>query len=144
MRRQVIHNDLSTDNLLVGEDGDSVVGVLDFGDVVRTPALNELAVATSYQIAGEADIVGAAIDVVRAFHSVTPLDEQELALLPGLITARVVTWVTIPAWRSMRMPSNNTYVLRNAERSRALFFALTQLPSDYFADRLWCACLEGA
>jgi hydroxylysine kinase len=144
LRRQVIHNDLSTDNLLVDEDGHHVAGVLDFGDVVRAPALNELAVATSYQVAGEADIVEAAIDVVRAYHSVTPLDERELALLPGLITARVVTWVTIPAWRSMRVPGNDTYVLRNAERSRALFFALAKIPSDYFADRLCRACLEEA
>jgi hypothetical protein len=67
-----------------------------------------------------------------------------LALLPGLITARVVTWVTIPAWRSMRVPGNDTYVLRNAERSRALFFALAKIPSDYFADRLCRACLEEA
>jgi hydroxylysine kinase len=144
LRRQVIHNDLSTDNLLVDEDGRHVAGVLDFGDVVRAPALNELAVATSYQVTGEADIVAAAIDVVRAYHSVTPLDEWELALLPGLITARVVTWVTIPAWRSMRLPGNDTYVLRNAERSRALFAALAQIPSDYFADRLCRACLEEA
>jgi hydroxylysine kinase len=142
LRSQVIHNDLSADNLLVGDDGQRVVGVLDFGDAVHAPAVNELAVATSYQLAGQADVVAAAIDVVRGYHSVIPLDERELGLLPGLISARVLTWVTIPAWRSARLPGNDTYVLRNAERSRALFFALAEIPSEYFADRLRRACLE--
>jgi hydroxylysine kinase len=144
LRTQVIHNDLSTDNLLVADDGTRVAGVLDFGDVVYAPALNELAVATSYQLPGAIDLVDAASDVVRGYHSLTPLDESDFALLPGLIMARVVTWVTIPAWRSARIPGNDTYVLRNAARSRALFFALREISDEYFGDRLRRACLEEA
>jgi Ser/Thr protein kinase RdoA (MazF antagonist) len=144
LRSQVIHNDLSTDNLLVSDDGQGVAGVLDFGDMVHAPALNDLAIAVSYQLPGEADLVAAATDVVSGYHSVTPLDERELALLPGLIMARVVTWVTIPAWRSARIPGNDEYVLRNAERSRALFFALREIPDENFHERLRRACLEEA
>jgi Ser/Thr protein kinase RdoA (MazF antagonist) len=144
LRSQVIHNDLSTDNLLVTDDSLRVSGVLDFGDIVRAPAINELAIAVSYQLLSETDLVESAIDVVRGHHSVTPLDETELAVLPGLITARVVTWVTIPAWRSARIPGNDAYVLRNAERSRALFNALLEIPDEYFGERLRRACLEEA
>ncbi len=144
LRTQVIHNDLSTDNLLVDNNGTRVAGVLDFGDVVHAPALHELAIAISYQLAGVKDLVGAASDVACGYHSVTPLEEGELALLPGLIMARVVTWVTIPAWRSARIPGNDAYVLRNAARSRALFFALREIPDEYFVERLRRACLEEA
>jgi Ser/Thr protein kinase RdoA (MazF antagonist) len=144
LRSQVIHNDLSTDNLLVSDDSLGVAGVLDFGDIVRAPAINELAIAISYQLPAETDLVESAIDVVRGYHSVTPLDETELAVLPGLIMARVVTWVTIPAWRSARIPGNDAYVLRNAERSRALFLALSEIPNEYFCKRLRRACLEEA
>ena len=142
LRFQAIHNDLSTDNLLVTDDGLRVAGVLDFGDIVRAPAINELAIAISYQLASGTDLVESAIDVARGYHSVTPLDETELAVLPGLIMARVVTWVTIPAWRSSRLPGNDAYVLRNAERSSALFLALLEIPDEYFGERLRRACLE--
>ena len=144
LRTQVIHNDLSTDNLLIADDGQRVGGVLDFGDVVYAPALNELAIAVSYQLPGVTDLVAAAAEVVRGYHSVTPLGEPEIDLLPGLIMARVVTWVTIPAWRSARIPGNDTYVLRNAERSRALLFALRDVSDEYWSERLRRACLEEA
>jgi hydroxylysine kinase len=88
--------------------------------------------------------VAAAAAVVRGYHSVTPLGEPEIDLLPGLIMARVVTWVTIPAWRSARIPGNDTYVLRNAERSRALLFALRDVSDEYWSERLRRACLEEA
>lgn len=144
LRSQVIHNDLSTDNLLVTEDGRRVAGVLDFGDVVHAPAVNELAVAVSYQLPGGSDLIDAACDVVRGYHSELPLTDQELSVLAGLVKIRVVTWVTIPAWRSRRIPGNDTYVLRNAERSRALFGALREIPDEYFAQRLRDACHEEA
>jgi Ser/Thr protein kinase RdoA (MazF antagonist) len=142
LRTQVIHNDLSTDNLLVSDDEQCVDGVLDFGDVVHAPAINELAIAISYQLAGETEIVAAAADVARGYHSVTPLSAGELKLLPGLIMTRVVTWVTIPAWRSTRIPGNEAYVLRNAARSRALFVALRGISDEYFGECLRRACLE--
>jgi Ser/Thr protein kinase RdoA (MazF antagonist) len=141
---QVIHNDLSTDNLLVDEvDDGQVAGVLDFGDVVDAPVINELAVAASYQLSEVDDHVAAACDVARGFHSVTRLDDEELNILPGLITARVMTWVTIPTWRSVRHLGDPNYVLRNAARSRALFLALGEIRDEFFCQELRRTCHEG-
>lgn len=139
-RSQVIHNDLSTDNLLVTDDANEVAGVIDFGDVVHAPLVNDLAVAVSYQLSSTTDVVAAACDVVRGFHSVTPLSESELALLPALVTARTLTWVTIPAWRAVRVPNNREYVLRNAERSRTLLHTLLEVPDEHFVAELFRAC----
>jgi Ser/Thr protein kinase RdoA (MazF antagonist) len=135
---------LSTDNLLVDEVEDGqVAGVLDFGDVVDAPVINELAVAASYQLSEVDDHVAAACDVARGFHSVTRLDDEELNILPGLITARVMTWVTIPTWRSVRHLGDPNYVLRNAARSRALFLALGEIRDEFFCQELRRTCHEG-
>ena len=50
-RAQVVHNDFNPHNVLV-DPGDParVTGVLDFGDMVETSLVNDVAVAASYQI----------------------------------------------------------------------------------------------
>jgi Ser/Thr protein kinase RdoA (MazF antagonist) len=51
LRHQVIHNDLNPYNVLVDpQDHITTVGLIDFGDMVQAPLINELAVACSYQL----------------------------------------------------------------------------------------------
>ena len=50
-RWQVVHNDLNPHNVLCAPDApDRIAGVLDFGDMVRTPLVCDLAVAAAYRI----------------------------------------------------------------------------------------------
>ena len=141
-RTQAIHNDLSNDNLLVSHDGASLAGILDFGDVVHSQLVNEVAVAASYQLSKGRDPINETIDVVAGYHATTPLTDDEISLLPRLIVGRVLMWVIIPRWRSARMPTNNEYVLRNAERSWSLLLALRDVSLDNFAEQLHRACSE--
>jgi hypothetical protein len=55
----------------------------------------------------------------------------------------VLMWVIIPKWRSARLPANNAYVLRNAERSWSLLLTLLDVPHDDFAELLHQACRGG-
>ncbi|MFX5764957.1 phosphotransferase, partial [Acinetobacter baumannii] len=49
LRRQVIHNDLNPYNVMVARDRpDQVAALLDFGDMVRAPLAQDLAVAGAY------------------------------------------------------------------------------------------------
>jgi hydroxylysine kinase len=143
LRTQAVHNDLSTDNLLVSPDGDSLAGILDFGDVIQTQLVNEVAIAASYQLSKSRDLTNEAIDVVAGYHATTPLADEEIDLLPRLIVGRVLMWVIIPKWRSARLPANNAYVLRNAERSWSLLLTLLDVPHDDFAELLHQACRGG-
>jgi Ser/Thr protein kinase RdoA (MazF antagonist) len=50
LRAQTIHNDLNPHNILaVGANTDQIAGVIDFGDMLRTPLIQELATAAAYQ-----------------------------------------------------------------------------------------------
>lgn len=141
-RSQAVHNDLSIDNLLVATGGGSLAGILDFGDVIHTQLVNEVAIAASYQLSNSPDPVNEAIEVLVGYHATNPLTDDEIGLLPSLIVGRVLMWVIIPKWRSARMPENNAYVLRNAERSWSLLLTLLDLSLVDFADRLRRACSD--
>ena len=114
LRSQVVHNDLNDYNVLVDPaNPDRVVGILDFGDMVHTALINDLAIAASYQLADSTDVLGAALEFVAAYHAVLPLQPQEVDLLFDLMKMRLVTVVAISGWRAAQHPHNRDYILRN-------------------------------
>ncbi|NBZ88122.1 phosphotransferase [Stagnihabitans tardus] len=123
---QVVHNDLNPHNLLVGDDPDQVTGILDFGDMLRTARICDMAVAASYQVdpARPGESLGA---FARAYHATLPLLPQELALLPLLTRARMLTTLAIAHTRAARYPDNAPYILRNTPSAAAGLAALIDL-----------------
>ncbi|MFN4191996.1 MAG: phosphotransferase [Tabrizicola sp.] len=136
--RQVIHGDFNPHNLLADPDRpDRLTGILDFGDMTLSHRICDLAIAASYLIE-PTDTTALLLPLTRAYHQANPLTGQELRLLPDLITARLVTTLTITAWRAARYPENAAYILRNAPTSRAGLDALTD--PDSLAATLLTAC----
>lgn len=123
--RQVIHGDFNPHNLLADPAApESLTGILDFGDMTLSHRICDLAVAASYLIDPSAPSA-LLVPLTRAYHQATPLTDNELRLLPDLITARLVTTLTISAWRAARYPENAPYILRNAPTSRLGLDALS-------------------
>lgn len=48
LRESVIHNDANDQNILTSEDGTRVIGILDYGDMVKSWLVNEVAIAMAY------------------------------------------------------------------------------------------------
>ncbi len=143
LRAQVVHNDFNPHNLLVnGPQATRPVGIIDFGDMVHTPIACDLAVACSYQIAAGPDPMAHIARMVGGYASVTPLEEEEIALLPDLIRLRHVTTLTLGAWRARRYPENAPYILRNTAASRHGLDALDAMAPGAAADILRSA-MEG-
>ena len=121
LRRQVIHNDFNPSNILVtgSAEGaqDRLAGIIDFGDMVEAPLVQEVGVAASYHVAEEGDFLAPIRLLVAGYHSVLPLQEREIDCLFDLILARMVLSVVIPTWRSTLEPDNRDYILRNATRA---------------------------
>lgn len=114
LRAQVIHNDLNPHNVLVApDDHGRVVGIIDFGDMVHAPMINNLAVAAAYQVSETGHPLEMAAEMIAAYHRLVPLEPVELDLLFDLITTRMVLTVAISGWRAARYPENRDYILRN-------------------------------
>ena len=107
--RQVIHNDANDYNLVVGSDG-LVTGLLDFGDMVESHRIVEIAVACAYALIGADDAVGAVLPLVAAYHRVNPLGEEEIAILFDLIKTRYAVSI-IMASKQIREQPDNHYLL---------------------------------
>jgi 4-aminobutyrate aminotransferase-like enzyme/Ser/Thr protein kinase RdoA (MazF antagonist) len=112
LRAQVIHNDFNRGNLLVADDDrHPVCGIIDFGDMVHAPLINDLAIAVAYQLIDEPEPLAAARDVVSAYQGVNPLVEEEVALLYDLVGTRMAQSLAIGAWRADEHPDNAAYIL---------------------------------
>lgn len=117
---QVIHNDFNLHNILADPSSpDTISGILDFGDMVRTPRIVEVAVAAAYHISQDGHPLRNAAEIVGAYHAVSPLSSAELDVLYELIAIRLVTTIVITNWRAARYPENSTYILRNNPPARA-------------------------
>ncbi len=136
--RQVIHGDFNPHNLLADPgQPTTLTGILDFGDMTLSHRICDLAVAASYLI-DPTEPAALLIPLTTAYTRANPLTAQELQLLPDLIRARLVTTLTISAWRAARYPENAPYILRNAPTSRAGLDALTDPTA--LAAQLLTAC----
>jgi len=136
LRKQPIHNDLNLHNILVAEAShDQVTAILDFGDMVYAPLINELAVACAYQLSDAfddltVDPLAEVIPFVAAYHAILPLNEAELEVLFSLVQARLTMVVAISGWRAAREPDNAAYLLRNNALSWARLRACTRLTNE--------------
>lgn len=113
LRCQWIHNDLNPYNVLVDPGTGRVCGILDLGDIVFAPLLNDIAIAASYLVADEGPALAGVTDYLAAYHGEVPLTRLETALLYDLIAARLVMTVAITGWRARLHPANSDYILRN-------------------------------
>ncbi|SCK43262.1 Ser/Thr protein kinase RdoA involved in Cpx stress response, MazF antagonist [Variovorax sp. HW608] len=112
LRAQVIHGDFNPHNVMVRADDPGIVsGIMDFGDMVRAPLVNDLAIAACYHLDGEA--MHSVADIVTGFHSVLPLRPEELDLFIDLMATRLCAAVAITEWRARANPGNSTYILKN-------------------------------
>ena len=112
LRQSVIHNDGNDYNVLVTPENpwqNRVDSVIDYGDMVYTHTVNELAIACAYAMMGKKDPLSAAKTVVAGYHQAYPLEEMELSVLFDLILMRLSMSVCHSAHQS-RMAPDNAYL----------------------------------
>ena len=104
LRNSIIHNDANDWNVLVTEG--KVSAIIDFGDIVYTPLINELAVALTYAIMGKEDPVSWACHIISSYHNIITLQQQEVDLLYYLIAAQLCISVCNSAQNKKADPDN--------------------------------------
>jgi hypothetical protein len=98
LRHAYVHNDANDYNVLT--EGDQIKGLIDFGDMVHTMLVNNVAVACTYALFGENDPLAVAARVLRGYHKAFPLTEEEVDLLYYLIAGRLCISVIQSALQS--------------------------------------------
>ena len=141
LRWQVIYNDLNPGNVLLDpRDPERVTGIIDFGDMVYSPLVADVAVAAAYQLRHTPDPFDAAAQLACAYHRVVPLEQREIDLLFDLIATRLALAVIITAWRASLYPHNRRYILRNAGSHCDFLKRFEQMSGDDVRNRLRASC----
>jgi ethanolamine-phosphate phospho-lyase len=104
LQRSYIHNDANDHNVLVS-DG-RICGIFDFGDMVYSFRINELAVAITYAIFGKDDPLNWIGVMLSAYHRKVPLQSIEMDVLYYLIAARLCLSVCNSAHSKINEPEN--------------------------------------
>lgn len=139
--QQAIHSDFNPENLLVDPtDPDRIVGIIDFGDVMRSARVIDPAVAAAYQCFDSADPARTVAEIVAAYHDVRPLAGSEIGMLPDLVMGRLVQSVTIGAWRADLHPENRDYILMHNEPGWTALMRLEDAGADHVRSLVRDAC----
>jgi 4-aminobutyrate aminotransferase-like enzyme/Ser/Thr protein kinase RdoA (MazF antagonist) len=110
----VIHGDANDYNVLADPDGKRVVSILDFGDMVYSATVCDLAIAVAYAMLGQEDPIAAAAQVVAAYREERPLSDAEVEALYPLATTRLAMSVCYHAWQTREAPENHYLGISNA------------------------------
>ena len=109
LRTSVIHNDANDYNVLVDDRPSSnrrVTGLIDFGDMVYSCTVYELAVCLAYAMLDKPDPIATVADVVAGYHEIFPLTDTEIEVLFPLACMRLCTSVSMSAYQRQLAPDN--------------------------------------
>jgi hydroxylysine kinase len=118
LETQTIHGDFSPFNMVVDPAApEFVTGIIDFGDVVRSPILFELSVTA-------ANLVGvdprapwaAAAALLGGYREVHPIADDVAELLAVTAPARLLLRALVYGWRCAVDPSARDYALSHSAR----------------------------
>ena len=99
LRSQAIHGDCHAANLLVDVKGESICGILDFGDMIHAPVIFEPAVAMSELLTEAVAPLDSLAAVLHGYAQHQFLNADEVELLFDIVTARHAVTVLVHAWR---------------------------------------------
>jgi hydroxylysine kinase len=142
VRSQVIYNDLHSSNVLVDpEEPERLTGIIDFGDIVKSPLIIDVAVASAYLIHDGGSPLSRILEFLAGYSKVRLLTQDEVDLLYDLILTRNVMTIVISRWRAARYPENREYVLRSESRARNTIDILNSLGRVAATSEFRTACL---
>jgi 4-aminobutyrate aminotransferase-like enzyme/Ser/Thr protein kinase RdoA (MazF antagonist) len=146
LRCSVIHNDGNDYNLIVRAptatdpfEPMTLVGLIDFGDLLYSWTISEVAVAAAYAMLGKQDPMAAAAEVVAGYHHEFAIPEHELAAVFPLICARIALSLTLAAVQRGQHPDNE-YLSISEVPARVLLGQLVAIDPSYAHFRLRAAC----
>ncbi len=126
LRQSVIHNDANDYNVIVGGNDDpytrnqKVFGIIDFGDMVYSHTIGNLAIAIAYAILDKSDPLQTASHIVKGYHRVFPLTEDEIRSLYLVVCMRLCMSACIAAHQLKQRPDNDYLTISQLPIQRAL------------------------
>jgi 4-aminobutyrate aminotransferase-like enzyme/Ser/Thr protein kinase RdoA (MazF antagonist) len=134
LRSQVIHDDLTLDNLLLDERN-RISGIIDFGDMSHTSLVLDVPASIQSLVRDRGNLFAVAEAFLAGYAAVTPLEPREADLLGDLLVGRMAQTILISVHRMRRYP-DNAYIRGWAEPAWTLLAQLEEAGFDEAGQRL--------
>lgn len=105
LRKSIIHNDANDHNVIL-KNG-NISGLIDFGDMVHSYLINELAVAATYLAMGQEDPIDLISHLIEGYHEMLSLKTEEIEVLYYFIAGRLCTSVLNSAHTKIEKPDSD-------------------------------------
>ena len=118
--------DFNDANIIFNDLGDQVVGLIDFGDIVYSNRINDLAIAMAYMTLRPPvgfTTVQTAATFLQGYCQTMDIAQKELNMLRILVACRLACSVTLGAFSSMQDKSDNEYLQLHAAPGRKALLA---------------------
>lgn len=125
LRAGVIHGDLNDLNVLVRRR--RVSGFIDFGDMVHSAVICDLAIAAAYIVMNKDDPLSAVAVATAAYNELNPLSGAEVEALFPLVAARLCMTVCYAAYNSV-VKSGDAYQTIHSESAWSALEQLRKIP----------------
>ncbi|MER7251233.1 aminotransferase [Kribbella sp. NPDC000426] len=132
---QVIHGDLTDDNVIAAVDDDGrrrPVGVIDFGDLAESWSIAELAVTCTSLLAHSPD-PATMLPAIVAYDGIRPISDDELAALGPLVVLRAAA-LAVSGQQQAQVDPTNHYATENLAREWAIFERATSVPLEVLTE----------
>jgi hydroxylysine kinase len=135
--RQVIHNDGHTGNLLRADgSSDQVTGLIDFGDMVHTVTVADIAVAGASLIPHQSDPEAALAALSAGYHTRRPLTHDEVRAIPDLMLARLVLSTLLVDYQLANAPHMVEHVAPERPGTHAALACWLDIDPGHAADTI--------
>src|ERR1700741_1429313 len=133
---QPIHGDLTADNVIATVDVDGrrrPVGVIDFGDLMRSWGIAELAVTCSSLLPYADGDLSVLLPAIRAFDEVRPITDDEVHALWPLVVLRAAA-LMVSGRHQVSIEGANRYAVDNLHLEWRIFEAATAVTIDVMTE----------
>ena len=105
LRFSLTHGDVNNYNLVVKKN--KILGLLDYGDMIYAPTVNDLAVSLSYALMNKDDLYSTIKNIIISYHMIFQISFDEIFSLMTLVKARLTITVVMAEIQRKKFPDNN-------------------------------------
>ncbi|MDB3905430.1 aminotransferase class III-fold pyridoxal phosphate-dependent enzyme [Crocinitomicaceae bacterium] len=133
LRMSFIHSDANEWNILI--KGNEVNALIDFGDMVYSPLINEIATAITYVGYDKENLFEFTPSLLHAYHKIIPLEEKEISILYYLIASKLCISVCHSANAKKHNPKN-TYASVSENNAWKMLYKLLEINPISFENEM--------
>lgn len=131
LKKTVIHNDGNDYNIIVSLPGKNisnkkkVSGIIDFGDMVYSYRVGDIAVTAAYVMLGKENFWDSASHLIKGYREIIKISDKELEAVSHFIYLRLCMSVAVSAFQKKQYPDNE-YLTISEKKAWALLKKLRE------------------